>query len=220
MRMQLVSGPSVEPVTLADAKTQCRVASSITTDDTYIAALIPIARRMVEQATHLRLITQTWDIFLDAWDTLPQQALAYFGAGGQTGITIYGDSLSKNLITLPHAPVQSVTWVKYYDTTGTQQTWDASNYIVSVGTPGRIAPKQNLFFPVVASQIDPINVRYVAGFGDDATSVPPEAVHAVKLLVAHLYEHRVAVDSETAEIMPGGIADLLASVGYGNNLFA
>lgn len=220
MRLSLVTPPASEPVTLAEAKSQLRLTSSFTVDDTYITGLITEAREYCEARSHVCFLNQTWDIFLDAWTPFaPSNATAYFQGYNQTGTTIYTESGRQHCIVLPHGPIASVSYVKYYDSSGTQQTWDTDLYLVSTGNPGRVAPIQNQFFPVIASQIDAVNIRYVAGYGSSASSVPARAKSAIRLVVAHLYEHRVAVGDASTYLLEMGVDDLLRSIGVQPFLF-
>jgi hypothetical protein len=220
VRINQVTQPAVEPIDLATAKLHCRV--EITDDDTYITGLISAARKICEARSHLCFITQTIDIFLDNWTTSNVASsgfTGYFGGGNQTGSTIYSNSHKGNQITLPHGPVQSITYVKYTDPNQTTQTWDSTNYVASLGNPSRVAPVQNTFWPSVASQNDAVNIRYVAGYGDDGTSVPQVAKQAILLMVNHLYENRLAVTSDSQQIIPFGVDELLSTLTCGNNLF-
>jgi uncharacterized phiE125 gp8 family phage protein len=60
----LLSGPSVEPITLADAKSHLRVDTSA--EDTLIQSLIMASRLHIEAALDLALITQSWRFRLDS----------------------------------------------------------------------------------------------------------------------------------------------------------
>jgi len=82
MNMILLTGPSLEPVTLAEMKLWLKIDGSA--DDTVINALIVSARLSVEAVTKRILITQSWRVVLDEWRQ-----------GG--------------LIRLPTGPLQSVT---------------------------------------------------------------------------------------------------------------
>lgn len=228
MRLQQVTGPVIEPMTLTEAKLALRVDTAFTADDSYIGDLISSAREYIEQSSHRKLITQTWDLFLDCLIGTNSNAAGwssaltgYYGTGGAAGNTIYNNAYKHNVLVLPHSPVQSVTWFKYYDTGGYLQTWDSANYIANPGSPGRVAPLQSIAFPSVASQIDCINIRYVAGFGDAESNVPYIAKQLIYLMVNHYYFNRLPVvtgtiSSEIAMTVDDGISLL----GIGANLFA
>lgn len=64
---ELTTPPNVEPVTLSEAKAHARVEHS--GEDALFHRLIAAARRHVEHAAGLALITQTWTVTLPAWPT-------------------------------------------------------------------------------------------------------------------------------------------------------
>ena len=167
--LALVTAPASEPLTRTEAKLHLRVDSSFTDDDSLIDALITAARQHVESHTRRALVTQTWDLFLDA-----------FPAG--------------NEICVPLPTLQSVTSLKYTDSAGAVTTWSTSNYIVDTAhAPGRIVPAYGVYWPVFTpSPSNPVAVRFVAGYG--AAAAVPEAIKAaLELLIGHWYENREAV---------------------------
>lgn len=169
MTLKLVTGPTVEPVSLAEAKTHLRV--DIDDDDAYISGLIAAAREYLEGATRRAFLTQTWRLSLDAWPWPPAQ------------------------IELPLPPLQAVNSIKYRDSDGTQTTVDSGDYIVDTDSePGRIVldygeswPSETLY------PANPIQIEFEAGYGDAATDVPQYLRQAVLLLVGHWYENREPV---------------------------
>ena len=64
MTVILVSGPAVEPLSLAEAKSWIKVDAS--DEDALIQSLIVSARLAVEAATNRLLITQQWRLVIDA----------------------------------------------------------------------------------------------------------------------------------------------------------
>jgi uncharacterized phiE125 gp8 family phage protein len=65
MPLILTAGPACEPVSLAEAKTHCRIDTDA--EDTLVSSLILAARLYVEQSLNLALIRQSWSLYLDAW---------------------------------------------------------------------------------------------------------------------------------------------------------
>lgn len=167
MALKLVTAPATEPLTLTEAKTHLRVDGS--DDDTYITSLITVARKYCEGFQNRAYITQTYDLTLDAFPI--------------------------NNITLKPPPIQSVTSIKYYDTAGTEYTFDASNYIVDTDSePGRISLGYLKTWPIITLQpINGVKIRFTAGYGDAASSVPETVKQAMLLLIGHWYENREPV---------------------------
>jgi uncharacterized phiE125 gp8 family phage protein len=186
----IVTAPTIEPVSLAEAKLHLRVDDDQTSEDAAILGLIRTARELVESHTGRCLMTSTWDYYL------PQ----------------FPDC---GYITIPNPPLQSVTSITYTDSDNTATVWASSNYLVSTrGALGRIVPAYSVTWPsFTARPIDALVVRYVAGYGAGAGDVPEAIRHAMLLLIGHLYEHRESVASQSAGnlfVMPMGVDHLLA----------
>lgn len=182
----MVTGPQQEPIDLEDVKNHLRV--DLDDDDELIMAYMIAARRTCEQIANKKLVTQTWDIWLD-----------YF-----PGSTSF--NLPKSL-----GPLQSVSFIKYTDEDNNVATYAASNYVVDANSqPGRIVLKPTAAWPGdVLLPVNGVEIQVVVGFGDDA-DVPEEYKQAIKLLVGHWYENRetVIVGSQANEI-PMGVKSLL-----------
>lgn len=183
-RIELVTGPTTEPITISEAKNHMRVEHN--DDDVVIAGLIDVAVNYVDATGMLgkAMITQTW--------------AEYFGPHVST-------------VRLSLGPVQSVSSIQYYDTDNALQTATLSNFYV-IGQKGymTIYPKSGYTWPTVFNREDAIKITYVIGYGDTAASVPATVRHALKMLVAHYYENRenelIGVNSKT---LPFGIENLL-----------
>jgi uncharacterized phiE125 gp8 family phage protein len=175
MGLVLVAGPAVEPVTVVEAKAQARIDTDA--DDGLIAGYILTAREAAETFTRRKLYTQTWDYTIDG-----------------TWPTAKVNGWYRPRIILPLPPLQSVTHVKYYDTSGVEQTLDPSQYRVDpTSYEGRIDAAYGVVWPSVRDQMATITVRMVVGF-----SALPEAVRqAILLTVAHYYANRESVVTGT-----------------------
>ncbi len=187
LQIKVVTPPSVEPVTLVEAKLHCKV--DVTTDDDLITALIVAAREEIERRTWRALVTQTLELILSDWP----------GA---------------DRIELPRAPLQSITSVKYKDKDGNETTWPGANYLAGTDSvPGVLALAWNASWPSVdLYPVEPIRIRFVAGYGL-AASVPTSLKQAVLLLVAHWYEQREAGGDTVSEKagIPFGVEALVRS---------
>src|ERR1051325_11329554 len=103
MALTLSTAPTVEPVSLDEAKGQVRVELDFHSDDALILGLIAAARRLAEVFCGRAFLTQTWDLTLDAFPS---------GWGPRWPATLGG----RDAIRLPRPPLQSVSYVKYVDT--------------------------------------------------------------------------------------------------------
>ncbi len=184
MALVLTSGPAVEPVTLTEAKAYLRV--DLSDEDTLIASLITAARIHVEVSLGRSLITQSWSLFLDQWP-------------------------EARVLTLPIAPLQSVTDVRTYAEDDTAIIWDASNYFVDASSdPGRVVRQNTASWPPPGRPANGVEVAFVAGYGNGASDVPEPIRQALLLLIAHWYERRepVALGGRPISV-PGTVSGLL-----------
>jgi uncharacterized phiE125 gp8 family phage protein len=189
MALSLVAAPAIEPLTLLEAKAQCKVDS--TDEDALIQTLIVAARGFVESFTHRALITQTWDLKLDAFPNWLAP------------------------ITLPMPPVQSVTSISYIDMAGATQTWSPSLYETDLPAGpnagyGRILPAYQQIYPVTRLVMNAVTVRFVAGYGA-LKDVPAEIKAAMKLLIGNWWFNREAgqIVRGSVEVLPFGVEALL-----------
>lgn len=186
---QVTVEPAIEPITLTEAKTHCRVTG--TDDDTYIGTLITAAREWVEDYTGRSLITQTRTYVLDAFP--------------------YGDET----IVLPRPPLQSVTSVVYVDTAGANQTWDSANYTVDTDRdPGGIYLAYGKTWPATRSIRHAVTITYVAGYGEStdsplSTNVPQRIKQAILLIIGEMYSNREVSAPVKMESVPFAIEALL-----------
>lgn len=176
-RTQLLIGPDVEPVSLDEAKAHLRVTHA--EEDSIIDGLITAARVTVETITRRSLISQTWQLTLDQFPLGPQ-------------------------IKLPHSPVIAVQSVEYIDENGATQEMDASKFwLDKASSPAKLVLKDGETYP--STQIGRPNcvvVTYQAGYGDQATHVPAPIRHAIKLMVAHLFENPELVSAGQLTVIP------------------
>jgi uncharacterized phiE125 gp8 family phage protein len=169
--LSLVYAPALEPVTLAEAKNHLRVDDD--SENELIDALRVAAREYVETFTGRKLITQTWDLKLDAFPC-------------------------ERCIELPFAPVSAVSSISYVDANGDTQTWASSNYTSDTPSgpfamPGRIVPAYTVSWPTTRNVINAVTVRFVAGYGATVHTTPYLLRAAIKLLVGHWYANREPV---------------------------
>jgi uncharacterized phiE125 gp8 family phage protein len=159
---QITTEPTIEPITLAEAKLHLRVDHDA--DDVLITSLIKAARQKCEIHERRAYITQT--------------------------ITWKLDGFPCKFI-VPRPKLQSVTSIKYIDANGTQQTLDSSIYTVDIySEPARIVLAYGQIWPLLRGDINSVEVIFKAGYGDTADKVPDMTKIAIKLLLTYLYENR------------------------------
>jgi uncharacterized phiE125 gp8 family phage protein len=179
----------IEAVDLPSAKKHLKVDPDITEDDDLIAVLITAARRKCEAETWRTFLRSTWDY---AFDEFPWGAYWLDGRANQ--------------IRIPNPPLVSVTSVTYLDDVGSSATLSGALYQAVAGTPGVIAPAYGTTWPYGRCRPNGVVIRYVAGYGTTADSVPATVKAAVKLLLSALYVNRGDADVP----IPGAVQALLA----------
>ncbi len=207
MRIVVYAQPSIEPVTVAQAKSHCRI--DISDDDTLMATLITSARQVVEGYIQDRLITQTLNVYYDICDEPFGRAFDF-----------YDTTLSRNnysatahrMLTLPVKHVISVTSLTSYADDAAATVLSTSAYFVSAN---RMALNQNYNWPTLLRLVDCVKVILVAGYGPAATDVPGPIKGAILELIAHWYENRSAVfdpmsPAPNQTMMPYGVTAMLA----------
>lgn len=136
MSLRLITAPASYPVTLAEAKAQCRVEDSI--DDSLIEGLIAAATEHVELYTGRAIVSQTWEAVFDD----------------------FSDAMA-----LTKGPVSSVTSVKYFDISEVEQTVDPGNYALDAASdPAWVVKASDYTWPEVAEGVNNVIIRFVSGY--------------------------------------------------------
>ena len=158
-----ITGAAVDQdtiITVADLKSHLRVTH--TQEDTLIGALRSAAISWVEEHCNIKLGSYTARGYLTDWRP------AYF----------------------PIGPVTAISEVKYQTTADKDYTTDLTTlattlwYTDEVTQPARIAFRD---YPTTYDYaLTPVVVTFTAGY----TTMPAPVVHAIRLLVAHMYENR------------------------------
>lgn len=179
---EIVTPPTEEPLSLADAKLHLRVIG--TDDDDYIAQLIVAARNYVQRAQGRQLVTAT--------------------------LRSYFDGFNSRFIPLWPAKLQSITSISYYDTANALQTVSSALYehvhANRRGEPG-VQPVDTASWPSTYYRPDAVQIVHTCGYGG-AADVPPTTVQAIRMAMAYWYGQREAVGAQMAEV-PLGVRTLV-----------
>ena len=166
--------PTVEPVTVAEAKNHLRV--DTTEDDGYISTLITAAREWCEQYLDRTLVHTQWAMRLHRFPTdsqypieLPRPPVVASGTATAVSITYTAES------------------------GGTAMLSTAQYRVQRLETPGRVTTIYGGTWPAAMEDNDAVIVRWWAGYGDSGSSVPAGIRHAMLMLVGHWYEQRSSV---------------------------
>lgn len=194
MALELVTAPTVEPLSLVEAKAHLRVSHDH--EDALIELLIKAATAHVDGKDGFlgrALVQQTWDLVIDEFPA--------------------------NEVRIPLPPLQEVLFIEYDDGDGIIQTLATDQYTVDVvSEPGWIVPGSS-GWPTTFDGINAVRIRFVAGYESTADSPPdlagnvPAAIKAALLLtIGHLYANRETVlagAGVSAIQLPWGIDHLL-----------
>lgn len=183
--------PTVEPVSLADLRSQCRIDHGL--EDSLLEGFIAAARDYCETLTRRQCCDATWVMRLDefpAWEIL-----------------------------IPIVPLKSIASIVYANADdGAAMTLAASKYVADpYSTPGRIRPAYGESWPSTRCQTGAVIITFVAGHGSPA-DVPPTMRQAIKLLAAHMFEQREASSAVALNDIPFGVRALLAANETGDYL--
>lgn len=165
----LVTSASEEPVSLDEAKLWLKTDTDDTADDDLVTSLIATARAKYEEYTHRCLLKQTFDAIPEDVPCGP--------------------------VTLPRSPVVSVSSIKGFtdtdldNTVGTAMS-SSGYYVDTLNEPGRVVPVGDATWPVGTRRLNPIAIRFIAGYSSQTSGVPEQAKTEIKQLVARAYEHR------------------------------
>jgi uncharacterized phiE125 gp8 family phage protein len=216
MANKLLTGPAVEPVLVAEAKSHMRV--DISDDDTLITGLLLAAKEHVEDITGCKCISQKWQLVLDRF-TREEATYTFFN---RTFVPSVFDIAANHLtpdktriIRIPFAPLASVDKFEVTDQNGTTTEFAAASFIADVvGIPGRIVLKEAYDWPYPAADLASANavaISYTVGYGASGASVPERIKLAIKMLASHWYENREAQSPLGLHEVPMGVRALLAN---------
>lgn len=178
-----ITEPSIEPVTVAEAKLHAHIDHSV--QDTIIASWIKSARIMAEAYQRQIYISRIMEMSFDCFPRSP--------------------------IIIPYAPLIQLISIKYFDSDNVEYTlyYDGTNpvttteeggdepstnldFIIDInGNPGRISLAYAATWPVVTLRpIDAVRVRLAAGYGLEAADVPENVKDAIMLYCTYRNENR------------------------------
>jgi len=178
--------PALYPVTVAECKADLRIQHSA--EDDLIESLIADATDYMDAPNGVigkALITQTWEI--------------------STRISIVDSR-----IYIPITPVQEISSIQYYDAENATQSLDVDDFLL-IGDENSafIEPLSGTSWPSTYDRPDAVKITVIAGFGDYQNQVPNSIRRAIRLLVAHWFEHRHAVTESSYSEMPLAVENLV-----------
>lgn len=173
----LETEPTIRPITRVELKDHLRIDQTNDSEDAFIDSIISAATDYFEQRSWRQLITATY--------------------------TQYFDDFPPFRFELRKPPLQSVTFIKFFDQNGVEQTLDTSIFEVDTFSQvGRIQLADGKSFPTVDDRINAVKIEYIAGYGSTRDDVPDLIKSTIKLIAAWLFENRdtVRVTTGVSEI--------------------
>jgi hypothetical protein len=138
------SQPTIEPVSLDQAKAQLRVETTFTNDDALITGLIVAARQYCEKVMNRAIFNRNMQMTLDYFP-FPD-----FGStiNSNDNFPLFSRYWSDLAIRLPKPQCVSVANITYMDLTGNTQTLSSASYTTDVNSePARIVPVPFQYWP-------------------------------------------------------------------------
>lgn len=171
--IKVITAPTLEPITLAEAKANLRVIG--TDEDADITRMIRAARQMAEERLNRALMPQT---------------LA-FGEDGFCGA-----------LRVPRPPLRTIDSLTYIDTDGAAQALAGPAYLVDTfAEPPTISAAPGTSWPATRAQTGAVVVQYQAGYAD-AASVPEPIRQWMLLAINAFFEHRSMVNEGQTYALP------------------
>lgn len=196
--------PTWEPVTAAEMTGHARTLGIDDVQAGRLTLAITEAREFVETLTRRAIPQAQWLLTLDAF---PGRSIDDFRPPGWR----YG------IVRMPRPPLISVDLVQYY---GTEQgemplsytTLATTEYQVDANTePGRLAPAPFRVWPQTSPlAMAAVKITYTAGWAT-AAAVPARLKQAIKLVAAHIYEHREEAVEVALSRLPLGVRAFASS---------
>jgi uncharacterized phiE125 gp8 family phage protein len=183
--------PEREPLTLEEAKMQCRIDHD--SEDALILSYITACRQRAENLTNRVFITQQWQMTLSSFPC--------------------------EIIELPRTPVQSIDSIQYVGVDGVTQTLDYTLYVLdNTALPCKVYPSYNETWPTARLFPKSVLINATYGYGDYPRDVPEDVRQALRLMVAHCNENREEVvlgSGNVVDVLPAGVDSFLDRVRAG-----
>jgi len=168
---RLVTAPAVEPLSIAEARLQCRV--EVGDEDAILREAIVGSRQDAEEYLNRGVITQPWSLALGDWfDVIPLPMAA----------PLQND---------PDATPSTAPVVTYYAADGTLTTLASSAFLVDVvSEPGRLLRAPNRVWPALQSDRQQrVFITYTVGW--TAPHLVPQRIRdGIAVMVRARYERQ------------------------------
>lgn len=161
---RVTTEPSVEPVTLEEAKDYAKL--EYDDEDDLVEELITTCRKAAEEYLDQAFIEQTIKMKLNYWP--------------------------RTVVELPRPPLISVTQIVTLDEDDTETEYDSDNYyLITEAMPGKVVLKRSVTAPENTDRdYGGFQIEFKAGYGDSADDVPKWVKSGIKAWVANVLSTR------------------------------
>ena len=174
-----VTGPAIEPVSVAEVKAYARIDSS--DDDDQIEGWVETARTAAETFTRRSFISRTLRLSLDnAGCGRAEWTPGYY----ELPVGFFDGSLPARL-ELPFGPVTALTSVTTYSTLNAATVYSSTNYTL---LGDRIVLNSGASWPSGLRSSNAAEIVYTAGYGPNPADVPRPIRTAVIMHAAQMYD--------------------------------
>ncbi len=182
MALILETAASIEPLSLADAKTFLKIEHGV--EDVLISSMITAARVQLETRLNRAFIRQMWAQYID--------------------IVPYHQTVSLRV-----NPVSSLQDIAVIDEFGNYNIIDSSLYVFDIKADPAFV-KFTRALPNIAAEFSGIRFRFWAGYGPGVNDVPAPIRQAIMQLVAFWYENRGPIAGGEIHHIPADILQMIA----------
>lgn len=190
-KLKLISGPSIEPLTLAETLEHCHANSGV--EDNWFYRTIAAGRREAEIFQRRAYISQQWQLTFNGIPQMPFE--------------------------IPRPPTISIDSISTFDIDDIETSLSTSDFLVDTDSePARLTVNYNYTIPdYVARTIKSFVITFTAGYGTSRDDVPDDVKYAILEFVSYYYDHRAGelsyryntrIESKTRE--PKQFYDILA----------
>lgn len=170
MRVALVTGPAIEPITLWELEQHLRIDPDTDVETDLLNGLITAARLDVENDTSRKIITQTWDYFPQTWP-------------------------DNDRLKIPFGNLQTASLaIKYKNSAGAETTLTlTTDYLIQTNGDQCgfiVLPYGGSWPSATLYPSNPITITFTCGYGATAASVPETIKQAIKCRCVASYTNR------------------------------
>lgn len=173
MGLSLVTAPTSNPISLVEMKEHLRIVVDDNNDDNYLDDIQRAATSLFTALTQYQVMQATYLLSLDEFP--------YYE------------------IEIPIIPLISVSTLLYYTSASDTITLEENTdfYVSKSDRSAKIVPVSS--WPTAYDRPDAVRITYIAG---NASNIPDNLLHCIRLLVSNAYENRqpVVVGSRAEEL--------------------